>query len=54
MGSIQMNLHERLSRLGLWIVASYLWGIAVLGLYASRRVRDSTSFLLVVDASANG
>jgi Na+/proline symporter len=41
-----MNLHERLSRLDLWIVALYLLGITVLGLYASRRVRDSTSFFI--------
>jgi len=41
-----MNPHERLSRLDLWIVALYLLGITVLGLYASRRVRDSTSFFI--------
>jgi Na+/proline symporter len=39
-------VREHLSRLDLWIVAAYLLGITALGLYASRRVRDSTSFFI--------
>jgi Na+/proline symporter len=41
-----MSVHDHLSRLDLWVVALYLAGITALGLYASRRVRDSTTYFI--------
>ena len=41
-----MSVHEHLSRVDLWVVAVYLLGITVFGLYASRRVSDSTTFFV--------